>query len=216
MAAAVSAGLEPSAADAGALDAALDRKDAAAVAALGGRAAALLEALLRAAGPADKALARLAELALTGAPAAARDRISAVVALVREAAPGLTLTVDPVERRGFEYQTGVSFTFFAPGVRGELGRGGRYLAGSAAGGEAGEAATGFTLYMDSVLRALPLPRSRARLLVPLGTPAAAAVRLRAAGWLTVAGLAPAGDLRAEAVRLGCTHFFHEGEAVAVD
>jgi ATP phosphoribosyltransferase regulatory subunit len=216
MAAAITAELELNAIDTDALDAALDHKDAAAVATLGGPAAALLEALLRAAGPADTALTQLAELALHGAAAAARDRISALVALIHEAAPGLTLTVDPVERRGFEYQTGVSFTFFAPGVRGELGRGGRYLAGSAAGGTAGEAATGFTLYMDSVLRALPMPRSRSRLYVPLGTPAGEAARLRAAGWLTVAGLAPAADARAEAARLGCTHYCHRGEAVALD
>jgi ATP phosphoribosyltransferase regulatory subunit len=215
MAAAVTAGLALSAADAGALDAALDHKDAAAVAALGGPAAALLEALLRAAGPVETALARLAEIELTGVAAAARERISALVALVHEAAPGLSLTIDPVERRGFEYQTGVSFTLFAPGVRGELGRGGRYLAGNAASAEAGEAATGFTLYMDSLLRALPLPRSRSRLYLPLGTPAAEAERLRAAGWVTVAGLAPTRDAQAEAKRLGCTHHCLRGEASAL-
>lgn len=63
------------------------------------------------------------------------------------------VTVDPLERRGFEYQTGVSFTLFARGARGELGRGGRY--DIAAAGREAETATGFTLYMDTILRAAP-------------------------------------------------------------
>ncbi|PZO87641.1 MAG: ATP phosphoribosyltransferase regulatory subunit [Micavibrio aeruginosavorus] len=63
------------------------------------------------------------------------------------------VTVDPLERRGFEYQTGVSFTLFARGARGELGRGGRY--DIAVVGKDAETATGFTLYMDTILRAAP-------------------------------------------------------------
>ncbi len=62
------------------------------------------------------------------------------------------ITIDPLERRGFEYQTGVSFTIFALGARGELGRGGRY---DVVAGKTRETATGFTLYMDTVLRVAP-------------------------------------------------------------
>ncbi len=63
------------------------------------------------------------------------------------------ITIDPLERRGFEYQTGASFTLFSQGARGELGRGGRYDVIVA--GKSPETATGFTLYMDSVLRIAP-------------------------------------------------------------
>ena len=70
--------------------------------------------------------------------------------------PELTLTIDPVEHRGFEYQTGISFIFFARGVRGELGRGGRYESGSPTpqrglegGATESESSTGFSLFMDS-------------------------------------------------------------------
>ena len=48
------------------------------------------------------------------------------------------LTIDPVEHRGFEYHTGVAFTIYARGVRGELGHGGRYA--TEANGGAGEPA----------------------------------------------------------------------------
>src|SRR3546814_19517381 len=78
--------------------------------------------------------------------------------LVRRAAPQARVTVDPVEHRGFEYQTGISFILFAKGVRGELGRGGRYEASGSNGERA--SSTGFTFYMDSVLRALPPPPDR--------------------------------------------------------
>lgn len=65
----------------------------------------------------------------------------------------VNITIDLIERRGFEYQNGVSFTLFAPQVRGELGRGGRYCVSAVR----GEDATGFTLYMDSVRQAVKAP-----------------------------------------------------------
>ncbi|MFI4987256.1 MAG: ATP phosphoribosyltransferase regulatory subunit, partial [Alphaproteobacteria bacterium] len=178
-------------ADAARLAAALDRKDAAAVAAVGGPAAALAAALLAATGSAEPALAALATLALPPEPAAEAARLAEVARLVRRAQPDLVLTIDPVEYRGFEYQTGVSFTLFALGVRGELGRGGRYLAGSGA----GEPATGFTLFLDSVIRAVPEAEPVRKLFLPDGTAAEAARRLRGEGWVALAGLEPAADPR---------------------
>jgi ATP phosphoribosyltransferase regulatory subunit len=177
---------------------ALDHKDAAAVAAIGGRTAKTLGALIEALGPVDRALAKLATLALPPAAAAERDHLAAVVGLVRQAAPNLTLTVDPVENRGFEYQTGVAFTIFARQSSGELGRGGHYLA-------QGEPATGATLFMDTVLDALPGPIPPRRVFVPVGVPLAVGRRLRAEGWVTVAGLVEVADPRVEARRLACGH-----------
>jgi ATP phosphoribosyltransferase regulatory subunit len=183
--------------------AALDHKDAPALAALPGPAAALLRGLLDATGPADKAVERLVALALPPQSAQLAQEAKALVASVRAAMPELALTLDPGEYRGFEYQTGISMTLFAKGVRGELGRGGRYAL------ESSERATGFTLYMDSLLRALPEPKSAPRVYLPHGTTPAAALALRAQGWHTVAALA-AGDAVAEARRLGCSHLLTDG------
>ena len=182
---------------------ALDRKDAAAVDELAGAHGELFRGLLRASGPAERALERLAALDLPEAVRGEADRLRRVVTLVQAAAPDLTLTVDPVEHRGFEYHTGVTFTIYARGVRGELGRGGRY-ATEAAGG-AGEPATGFTLFMDSVMRALPKPPPAARVYVPADAPAERAAALRRDGWVTVEGLEPAADPAGEARRLSCQH-----------
>jgi ATP phosphoribosyltransferase regulatory subunit len=189
------------------LRAALDHKDAAAVAATAGEAGALLGRLLAAAGPADAALAALDRLDLPPRARAERVRLGVVLDGLRDAAPDLEVTVDPVENRGFEYHTGISFTFFAGGAAacgssGELGRGGRYQAGDEA---ASEAATGFTLYTDTILRTLPDTVPQRRLLLPLGTDRDRAVILRESGWITVAALEPAADWPAEARRLGCSH-----------
>ena len=202
---------------AAALRAALDHKDAAAVAALAGAAGELLGRLLAAAGPAAAALASLDRLDLPARARTERMRLGAVLDGLAMAAPGLKATVDPVENRGFEYHTGISFTFFAGGAAacgssGELGRGGRYLAGDPAGPEP---ATGFTLYTDTILRPCRRRRQPRRLLLPLGADRADGAMLRAKGWITVAALEPAADWRAEARRLGCSHVLEGGEMLAL-
>jgi ATP phosphoribosyltransferase regulatory subunit len=202
---------------AAALRTALDHKDAAAVAALPGGAGELLGRLLAAAGPAEAALASLDRLELPERARTERLRLGAVLDGLAVAAPGLKATVDPVENRGFEYHTGISFTFFAGGAAacgssGELGRGGRYLAGDPAGPEPG---TGFTLYTDAILGTLPQRPAIRRLLLPLGADRADAEMLRRKGWVTVAALEPAADWRAEARRLGCSHLLAGGEPLAL-
>jgi len=205
---AVCAALRLDAATVEAARAALDHKDAAGVAAVGGPAAQILGKLLAGAGAAGQALAALAALTLPNEAGAERLRLAAVVEGVHRALPQLSVTIDPVENRGFEYHTGVSFTFFGRGVRGELGRGGRYRTGN---GE-GEPATGFTLYTDSVLRALPEQKPMPRVYMAPGGDAVAAGRLRAEGWAVVAGLAAVADVAAEARRLRCSHWL-DGEKI---
>ena len=200
-----------------ALRQALDRKDVAAVGEIAGGQAGPFQALLRAAGPAGDALAALADLALPEAAAGELARLGRVVELIRAAAPDLTLTVDPAEHRGFEYQTGISFVLFAQGVRGELGRGGRYTTEGPEGPGSGtpESSTGFTLFMDTVQRALPEAAPPRRLYLPAGCEAGEARALRQEGWITLAGLEPVGDDLAEAHRLGCSHALVEGRVAEV-
>jgi len=194
-----------------ALRRALDRKDAATVRANGGDAGDALAALMAATGPAETAVAALKSLKLPKAAAAERDRLLQVVEPVVAALPDLTVTVDPVEHRGFEYHNGVSFTLFARGVRGELGRGGRYATGGRTDGGAGAPATGVTLFMDSVMRSLPAADPPRRLYVPHGAAAETPDRLRTQGWITVAGLEPTDDPAAEARRLACGHVLVDGK-----
>lgn len=70
----------------------------------------------------------------------------------------INITIDLIERRGFEYKSGTGFTIFAPQVRGELGQGGRYRLSD----KSEEQATGFTLYMDSVRQAVTIKDTQER------------------------------------------------------
>ena len=208
--------LDPDAA--AAMRAALDAKDAAEVKklanALGDDTRALFVKLLAASGPAKVVAPKIAALPLSGAAAEARDMLLDIVSLVERADPSLDLTLDAVENRGFEYHTGVTFTLFAPNVRGELGTGGRYMAGvnEAADNIDGEAATGFTLFLDSILRALELPPVPAKVYLPEGSERRAGEALRAEGFRTVEGYFSGDDARNEARRLECTHILLDGNA----
>jgi ATP phosphoribosyltransferase regulatory subunit len=190
-----------------ALTRALDRKDAAEVARHGGPIAGLLIDLLLVAGPAGPALDVLTAADLPPASAALCARLRDVVRAIQAQAPGLRLTLDPIEFRGFRYHTGICVTVFAPGRHEELGRGGRYLSGEA------EPATGLTLFPDALLRALPPTPARMRAFLPWGTPAGDAATLRAGGYATIPALSDLSDPAAEARRLRCTHILRDGDAV---
>jgi ATP phosphoribosyltransferase regulatory subunit len=190
-----------------ALTHALDRKDAAEVARHGGPIAGLLTALLQVAGPAGPALDVLTAADLPPASAALCARLRDVVRVIQAQAPGLRLTLDPIEFRGFRYHTGVCVTVFAPGRHEELGRGGRYVSGEA------EPATGLTLFPDALLRALPPALARQRAFLPWGTSPGDAVVVRASGYATIPALSDLSDPAAEARRLGCTHILRDGAAV---
>lgn len=190
------------------LRAALDRKDEAAVkiltAHLDNRTNEQLMALMAATGPAEKALAALDKLDLPESAENERDVIGAVVDRIRMGAPDLSLTVDPVESRDLEYHVGVTFIIFAHGTRGELGRGGRYLAGG--NGAEGEPAVGMTLYLDTLVSTLPKRDLGKRLYLPVGHDCQEAHKLRAEGWITVDGLAKDIDVVEDARRLDCSHY----------
>jgi ATP phosphoribosyltransferase regulatory subunit len=216
--AAVVAGLELEPEPAARLRHALDRKDEAAITrALAGReddgkGAGLFVGLLRAAGPAATALAQLGKLKLPAAAAEEAARLAEVVALIGAADPDLPLTLDAVDYRGLEYQTGVSFAVFSLAGRQELARGGRYSAGYPEDGVS-ESATGFTLYMDAVLAASQPAAQRPRLFLPAGTPWSATGPWQAKGYAVVRAVAATADVRREAKRLACTHALIDGYAV---
>lgn len=185
---------------------ALDRKDSAAVAALVQSCVgplAVLPGLMAATGVADGALAALEAAELPPAALAIAENAAAVLAAISARAPGLRITLDPVEFRGFRYHTGVAFTLYGPGMSGELARGGRYVS------QNDEPATGMSLYPDAVLRAAPAGVVKPRLFLPIG---ADGVAFRAQGFATIAALAPEDTPQ----RLRCTHELKDGVPVPVE
>jgi ATP phosphoribosyltransferase regulatory subunit len=186
----------------------LDAKDAGGLVTAGG--AAYLP-LLSALGPFDEAIEQLA--AIDAANATGGGALAGRIAALRQIAARVSglarLTLDPSERHGFEYQSWFGFMIYAEGVRGSLGRGGSYrILGPKDGGD--EPAIGFSLYPDPLIDALSANEPpRDTLFLPAGHDGAAAARLRAVGWRTVAALGENDDAR----RLGCTHRLDGKEAV---
>ncbi|URW74994.1 ATP phosphoribosyltransferase regulatory subunit [Sphingomonas donggukensis] len=183
-----------------ALAAALDAKDAGAVAAIDASYLPLIEA----AGPFAAAIARLRGHAALG------SRLDALESIVASLPAGVGLTLDPTERHGFEYQSWLGFSIFAAGTLGEIGRGGTYKVlhdPIAEDGGKEEPAVGVSLYVDPILDAAGRAVERRRLFLPFGTSADDGARMRGEGWVTVAALeaqdTPAAQL--------CTHVLLKGE-----
>jgi ATP phosphoribosyltransferase regulatory subunit len=169
----------------------LDAKDAGG---LDGAGAAYLP-LIEAAGPFAAAVVQLRAFDRSGALASRLDGLEAIAASIGYRA---TLTLDPTERHGFEYQSWLGFSIFADGVSGEIGRGGSYTIVHDSGEEP---AVGFSLYIDPLVDTGLATAPRRRLFVPLGADVSVAERLRGEGWVTVCGLTP--DDSAE--KQICTH-----------
>jgi ATP phosphoribosyltransferase regulatory subunit len=183
----------------------LDTKDAGGLVDAGGEA---YVPLLYATGDFDSAVKKLAAIDAGGALA---SRIAALREIAAALGGAARLTLDPSERHGFEYQSWLGFTLYAEGVRGALGRGGTYrIAGSSAKGQAGEVATGFSLYPDALIGLVAGAEAAPDcVFLPLGHDRETAARLRSIGWRTVAALSAADS----AAALGCTHVLEGGEPV---
>lgn len=144
----------------------LQKRDRDGLAAIKNKISKPLVSLLDCSGMADQAIESLKKAKL---PKVAKSEIKDLEAMYEELKMALTaydlsnvkITIDLIERRGLEYKTGIGFTFFAPQVRGELGRGGRY---SLLGNDKNDA-TGFTLYMDSVRQAVTIEDTQERVSV---------------------------------------------------
>jgi ATP phosphoribosyltransferase regulatory subunit len=177
-----------------ALKAQLDAKDA-------GGVSAEFAPLIAAAGPFPDALDRLRAFDKGGQLGA---RIAALETIVAGLPDDIHVTLDPTERHGFEYQTWLGFSLFSEQASGEIGRGGSYRI-------AGEAAIGFSAYIDPLIDAGLARGERRRLFLPLGTAAEQALALRKAGWVTVAALEDGDTAEAQI----CSHILRNGAPVAL-
>ena len=90
------------------------------------------------------------------------------------------------------------------------------MTGSTPGQKNTEPATGFTLYVDTVLRVLPAPEPALRLFVPLDTPVEGLGELRREGWLTIGAVDVTDDVANEARRLRCTQVWKDGAPGSLD
>ncbi len=169
----------------------------------------LLTGLLKASGEAEKALPALLALDLPQEAESDIQELESVYAGLKKGLEELGLkdisvTIDPLENKGFEYHSGIGFTLFAKNVRGELGRGGRYDVCFGNQGES-ETAAGFTLYMDTIRKALPSPAQKDRIYVSAGESWETIASLQKEGWTVLRGTRQADEQEA------CTHIYKDGK-----
>ena len=176
------------------LKARLDAKDAAGV-------PSAYAPLITAAGPFKQAVARLKAFDQWGVIA---ERLALFEEIVAALPADITITLDPTERHGFEYQTWLGFSLFSTEASGEIGRGGSYNIGE-------EPAIGFSVFVDPLIDAGFARNDRRRLFLPYGTDGATAGWLRGKGWVTVAAL----DAEDSAERQICTHILKDGSPTRV-
>ncbi len=184
---------------------ALERKDVAELAThTSGELAKQLTALLQASGDVATALTTLRQMQLPDEAVADRTRLEAVLKLLQVEKHEGSFTLDLVENRNFEYQTGLSFSFFSRKGQVELGRGGRYRTASH------EPATGLTFYSDALMQVLPAVAAQPHILVPFDLPGVDAAKLRSEGFVLVTAL-DGKDAQAASAQ-GCSHIWQNGNA----
>ena len=186
---------------------ALDRKDRSFSSLISKEASDILIAMLDATGSIEFALEKLEVIDLPPSAAKERSRLKDVVSLLKASKIPVTLTLDPIENRGFEYHTGIGFTVFAKGFSSELANGGRYKVQNVEKQKTqSESGTGVTLYVGTIINTLKKRNKPQTILIPQGTSKDLIAGLHSEGWVTIAALESGIELAGEAQRLKCTHF----------
>jgi ATP phosphoribosyltransferase regulatory subunit len=98
----------------------------------------------------DSVQAKLNKLKLPGKTPVYLERLAVLVEKLKNSHKNLSITFDPLESRGFDYHTGVSYSILTRSSVEEIARGGRYEI--PINKEEFLPATGFTLYVNTLAR----------------------------------------------------------------
>lgn len=175
-----------------------------------------LVSLIQSAGNAETSLNAIERLDLPDRARRQFNDLKQVVEILRKRNnPDWTITIDATENRGAGYHSGISFSIFVAGVACEVGRGGRYKIE----GENSKhdiEATGFTLYVETLLDILPQKERSKRILISVGISDVSASELRNKGFSTIYALTEYGNCRIEAKRLGCDYLYKNNEIIELN
>ena len=96
----------------------------------------------------------------------ATEQLLAIYSNFKSKYPEVNFFLDLTENNYLDYHTGTRFTFYAKNVRGEVARGGRYTLRE---DSKLESSTGFTCYMDTIIRASSIIDKIKKILIPFNT-----------------------------------------------
>lgn len=181
----------------------------------------IIKSLIDAAGEADIAIQKLQSIKFSDEVENIINRLIDVVNIVKARKPNLTITVDVVENVGLGYHKGITFNLYAKGSSLIIGRGGRYVTGILNADKnkeetGGEDAVGATLFLNSIMPMLPVPKDSMRVLVAEDANQVKAKQLRKDGIVTINAMEiESKDMKSEAKRMKCSHVLLEDELLSV-
>ena len=116
--------------------------------------------LMESSGEYSYAIRYLKELKLEGFLDEVRNYYLKVIELVNKNDQSIKISIDPLENRGFNYHSGLSFTIFSENLKGEIAKGGRYKTLN------GESAIGCTIYIEKIISTPKLNPEKPLVYVP--------------------------------------------------
>lgn len=140
------------------------------------------------------------------------DRLSTILNAIQLHYPDVNISIDAAEADYFDYHTGIGFSIFSRKTAVELGRGGRYHIQQS---EHQEAASGFTLYVDSVSALVPVQPMPKKILVSIATANDVIASLHQQGFYTLFASSREAALKVQAQSLQCYGWYENGNIHAV-
>jgi|CXWL01.1.fsa_nt_gi ATP phosphoribosyltransferase regulatory subunit len=175
-----------------------------------------LISLIQNSGAAETVLSTIERLDLPDSARRQFNDLKQVVDILRKRNnPDWNITIDATENRGSGYHSGIGFSIFVAGVACEVGRGGRYkIQGENA--KYDTEATGFTLYVETLLDILPQATRAKRILISGGVHNTTADKLRSEGFVIVYALKEYGNCQIESKRLGCGYLYKDDKIIELE
>lgn len=133
------------------------------------------------------------------------EEIGIIIDNLSKKIPDTQITLDPIENRGFNYYSGVSFSIYDKKTGTTVARGGRYRLA-----QNNEPASGLSFYTHNLLKAAHRPKLPKRIYIPASESEALAKDYREKGWVTVRGFNQNTDIKADAIKLNCDYFSYKG------
>ena len=121
---------------------------------------------------------------------------------------GAKVFLDLCEIDDKNYHKGIRFTFFSNNVRGEIARGGRYFAKNF---DQKEESTGFTCYMDTILRASSFKHIKKKIMVEFKLSKIKKKQLIARGYVIVTHFGDVKNIKKKAKEQNCQFYLNNND-----
>ena len=127
--------------------------------------------------------------------------------------PDVNFFLDLTEVDDKNYHNSIRFTIFADNVRGEIARGGRYISNN---NQKKENATGFTCYMDTILRASSNIEKTNKIMIPFNISNKKKNELINKGFVVEIFFGNFRNLKKKAIEKNCQSYLIDNQIIQLD